>query len=141
MSSAILVILGKQEWTQQALHLSAALAREWRTAVALVRMEPVAHLEYLGAGLRETLLPYEELVQLQAWTDTVAAYGVPVSLRLFEFTDYLGGVLSAAEQLDATAVFAPAPSGRLPGLARLRGWWPRRKTRTKRRTSRATAPR
>ena len=59
MSATIVVILGEPEWTQRALHLAAALAREWRAAVTLVKLLPVAHLEYLGAGVDETLLPYK----------------------------------------------------------------------------------
>lgn len=126
MSATIIVILGEPEWTQRALHLSAALAREWRAAVTLVNLLPVAHLEYLGAGVGETLLPYQDICRLQACAATVERYGVPADVRLFQYTDYVGGVLSAAELLGAAAVFAPAPTGRLPGLARLRLWWLRR---------------
>ena len=126
MSATIVVIIGEPEWTKRAVHLSAALAREWRAAVTLVKMLPVVHLEYLGAGVGETLLSYTESCYLQECVATVESYGVPTDLRLFQYSDVVGGVLSAAEQLDATAVFAPAPTGWLPGLARLHGWWLRR---------------
>lgn len=126
MSATIVVILGEPEWTNRALHLSAALAREWQAAVTLIKMLPVAHLEYLGADVGETLLPYQESCHLQACAATVESYGVPTELRLFQYSDFVGGVLSAAEQLDAAAVFAPAPAGRLPGLGRLQAWWLRR---------------
>lgn len=126
MSSTIVVVIGEPEWTRRALHLSAALAREWRAAVILVKMLPVAHLEYLGAGVGETLLSYKESCTLQECAATAESYGVPTDLRLFQYSDVVGGLLSAAEQLGATAVFAPAPTGWLPGLARLRSWWLRR---------------
>ena len=126
MSATIIVILGEPEWTKRALHLSAALAREWRAAVTLVKMLPVAHLEYLGAGVGETLLSYKDSCHLHDCAVTVESYGVATDLRLFQYSDFVGGVLSAAEQLGAAAVFAPAPAGWLPGLGRLRGWWLRR---------------
>ena len=126
MSATIVVILDEPEWTQRALHLAAALAREWRAAVTLVKLLPVAHLEYLGAGVDETLLPYKEICHLEACTATVESYGVSTDVRPFQYSDFVGGVLSAAELFSAAAVFAPAPVGRLPGLARLRVWWLRR---------------
>lgn len=43
-----------------------------------------------------------------------------------EFSDYAGGIISAAEQLNAAAVFAPAPTGPLAALNGLRLWWLRR---------------
>jgi hypothetical protein len=126
MSATIVVILGEPEWTQRALHLAAALAREWRAAVTLVKLLPVAHLEYLGAGVGETLLPYQDICHLEACTATVESYGVPTDVRLFQYSDFVGAVLSAAELFGAAAMFAPAPASRLPGLARLQVWWLRR---------------
>jgi hypothetical protein len=123
MSSTIVVIVGEAEWTKRALHLSAALAREWRASVTLVKMLPVAHLEYLGAGVGETLLSYNDSRQLHECTLTVERYGVATDLRLFQYSDFVGGVLSAAEQLGAAAVFAPTPGG---WLNRPRAWWLRR---------------
>ena len=123
MSATIMLILGEAEWTKRALHLSAALAREWRASVTLVKLLPVAHLEYLGADVGETLLSYQDSHALQTCAATVERYGVATDLRLFEYSDYVGGVLSAAEQLGAAAVFAPAPGG---WLARPRAWWLRR---------------
>lgn len=121
--STILVITGAPEWTRRAVHLAAAAAREADAAVALLHLVPVAHLEYLGAGAREALLNPAEFDALSDYTATVAAYGVAVHVELFEFSDYTGGVLSAAEQHDAAAVFAAAPGGL---LGRLRLWALRR---------------
>jgi hypothetical protein len=121
--STILVITGAPEWTRRAVHLAAAVAREASAAVVLLHMVPVAHLEYLGAGAREELLSFAEFDALNEYTVTAAAYGVDVAVELFEYSDLTGGILSAAEQLDAAAVFAAPPGGL---LARLRLWWLRR---------------
>ncbi len=121
--STILVITGEPNWTRRAVHLAAAAAREAGTDVVLLHMVPVAHLEYLGAGAREALLSFAEFDALSEYRNTVAAYGVAVDVELFEFSDFAGGVLCAADHFDATAVFAAAPAGR---LGRLRLWGMRR---------------
>lgn len=126
MKSAILVITGERAWTRRALHLSAAMARETGSAVVIMRMVRVAHLEYLGAGAQETLLSYDEYDALSEYAATADAYGVDATLELFEYTDYDGGVRSAADQLGALAVFAPAPTSMVGALAQLRLWMLRR---------------
>jgi hypothetical protein len=136
MSSAILVVIGEHNWTRRALHLAGAMAhetwareawsRETETAVVILKLIPVQRLEYLGAGTREELLSYEEFDALRAYSAITAAYGVPVYFQQFEYIDYTGGLLSAAEQLSAVAVFAPAPGGFVAPVARLRLWWLRR---------------
>lgn len=121
--STILVITGEPNWTRRAVHLAAAAAREADAGVTLLHMVPVAHLEYLGAGAREALLSFAEFDALNEYAATVAAYGVAVGVELFEYSDYAGGVVCAAEHFDATAVFAVAPGG---WLGRPRLWGLRR---------------
>ena len=125
MSSIIMVVTGEHTWTLQALHLAAAMARETGASLLLVEMVRVGHVEYLGAGLREVLLPYERLEALRNYTDAVRGYGIPITVAPFEYLDYTGGLLSAAEQSEALAVFAPAPAGLRP-LAAARLWRLRR---------------
>jgi FAD/FMN-containing dehydrogenase len=127
MKSTILVITGEPNWTRRAVHLAAAMAHEAGAALTIVRMVPVAHLEYLGAGEREELLPYDEFDALSDYVATAEAYGVAVTVELFEYADYTGGLLSAAEQVAALAVFAPAPGGAVALLARWRLWLLRRR--------------
>ena len=127
MKSIILVITGDTAWTRRAVHLAAAMARDVAAEVRLIRLLPVARLEDLGAGLREEMLPYGEYETLAGWVDTVKAYGVPVGVELFEYTDYTGAVISAADQLSPVATFAPAPWGRPAFVGRLRLWWLRRR--------------
>ena len=126
MSSTILVIAGERNWTLRALHLAAAMAREAGLPVVIVHMVPVAHLEYLGSGTREELLPFEDYDDLNHYLLTAEAYGVAAGIELFEYSDYSGGVTSAADQLDAAAVFAPAPAGFADIVTRFRLWALRR---------------
>lgn len=127
MNSTILVFTGEDAWTRRAVHLAAAMARDVAAEVRILRLLPVARLEDLGAGLREEMLTYGEYETLAGWVDTVKAYGVPAGVDLFEFTDYTGAVLSAAEQLSPVAIFAPAPWGRPAFVGTLRLWWLRRR--------------
>lgn len=124
--STILVITGERNWTQRAVHLAGATARETGASVVILHMVRVAHLEYLGAGAREALLPYDDYNALAEYAAIVDTYGIGVGVDLFEYSDYVGGLLSAAELHAPLAVFAPAPVGPLAFLTRLRLWGLRR---------------
>jgi hypothetical protein len=126
MTSAILVITGEHNWTQRALHLAGAMARESGAAVVILKMIRAAHLEYLGAGIRESLLSYAEFDALRSYVALVESYGAPAAVEYFEYVDYSGGVACAAEQLSAQIVFAPAPTGFMALFDPLRLWWLRR---------------
>lgn len=126
MTTTILVVTGEHAWTLQALHLAAAMARETGASLLLVECVRVSHLEYLGLGLREALLPYDRLSALHEYSAAVRDYGVEVAVAPYEYTDYVGGLLSAVEQVGPLAVFAPAPRGRSPLLAAVRLWHLRR---------------
>jgi len=126
MATIILVVDGERRWTQQAVHLAGAMARESASEVLILEMIPVTHLEYLGAGLREPLLDYATYERLRGFVDTVQAYGVQASVSVYEFTDYVSGLCSAAEQVSPLAVFAPAPGAVWRAVAALRLWRLRR---------------
>ena len=126
MPDTILLITGAPAWTQRAAHLAAATARETGAGVCILRPIPVDHLFDLGAATGETLLPFADFDALQAIVTTIESYGVAVVVNLYEYSDYAGGIISAAEQLNAAAVFAPAPTGPLAALNGLRLWWLRR---------------
>ncbi len=127
MNPTILIITGDAAWTRRAVHLAAAMARSdtarsdaARSGAArgacdelcIVQLLPVSRLEDLGANAREELLSYGQFEALAEWTATAESYGVAVRVELFEYTDYSGALLSAAEQIAPRAMFAPPPGGR-----------------------------
>ena len=136
MNSTILVITGDAVWTRRAVHLAAAMARDAVRDAArdvvrdaardaagdlcIVHLLPVTRLENLGANAREELLSYGQFEALAEWTATAESYGVAVRMELFEYTDYSGALLSAAEQIAPRAIFAPPPGGRPALVARAR---------------------
>ena len=126
MTSPILVVTGEPTWTMQALHLAAAMARESGAAILLVEMTPASHIQSLGADPDETLLPLARMEALRQYADTVESYGIPLTVTTFQCADPIGGLLSACEQADAAAVFAPAPGGALSFVAAARLWYLRR---------------
>lgn len=126
MTPIILVIIGEKNWTRRALHLAAAMARESGTAIVITRMVPVNRLEFLGVTENETFLPYDDFDALAEYVATAQTYGVAAAVELFEYTDYVTGLRSAAEQHGAVAVFAPPPAAFVGALARWRLWLLRR---------------
>ncbi len=122
MTQTILVITGTRDWTRRAIHLAAAMAQEAGATILLTHMAPITHLEYLGAGNGDDLLSYVQYDALCECVSTAEEYGVDVRVEIFEYTDYSGGLKSAAERAAALAVFAPAPGGRLAALRRARLW-------------------
>ncbi len=126
MTSPILVVAGEATWTMQALHLAAAMAHETDAAIVLVEIMPVSHIHTLGAEPDELLLPLARMEALRQYADAVESYGIAVTVATFQCADPVGGLLSACEQADAAAVFAPAPGGALPFLAAARLWYLRR---------------
>lgn len=126
MTNTILLFTGEPAWTERAAHLAAATARETGAAVLVLRPVPVDHLGDLGAGLHESLLSFAEFDTLQNVANIIGSYGVATGVEMYEYTQLSGGIRSAAEQLDAAAVFAPPPSGPLAALDGWRLWWLRR---------------
>ncbi|MCA9868046.1 MAG: hypothetical protein KIS95_13375 [Anaerolineae bacterium] len=126
MTPTILVITGERDWTRRAIHLAAAMAQEAKATILLAHMAPITHLEYLGGGNGDDLLTYTEYDALCECATTAEEYGVGTQVEIFEYTDYSGGLKSAADQASALAVFAPAPDGPIGALRRARLWLLRR---------------
>lgn len=127
MNPTILVITGDAAWTRRAIHLAAAMARDAAGELRIIHLLPVARLEDLGANAREELLPFDRYQALADWAATAESYGVAVHVELFEYSDYAGALLCAAEQTGPRAIFAPPPGGRPAFVARLREKWLRRR--------------
>ena len=123
MTDIILVVTGDHDWTLQAVHLAAAMARETGAAVHLIEMVAVNRVDLLGDGLDESPLSYARLDALSEYTAVIDGYRIPVAVTTFAYSDYVGGLLSAAEQSGAGVVFAPAPGGAPAFLAAWRGWY------------------
>ena len=107
---AIMIVPGTRQWTQQALHLACAMARDAGAVVVMVKMVGVNHPLRL-----DDLVGTKDTAQDRClWEDCAATadiYGVPYQVQVFTYSDYVPGLVSAAEQMGAAAVFvSPAHS-------------------------------
>lgn len=118
----VLVVPGDCRWTTKALNLACAMARSHDGQVILVKMVAAGHPALLGSpeGLRNVKdSDRRALAELRA---TAEAYHVQAQATLFAYANYAHALVSAAEQLEATALFATLPPSRLPFWARYQQW-------------------
>jgi nucleotide-binding universal stress UspA family protein len=119
----VLVQAADESWTTQAMHLAAALARNEGGEVALLRLLPVQHLEYLGTPLGDESPTSQEYDDLKQYAATAEDYGVELTVYTMQCFAPLDAVAQAAELVDAQVVFASVPPSHIPYRQRLRTWW------------------
>lgn len=110
-TDVLMVVLGEREWTQRAMHLACAVARDLHEPVVMVDMVRANHPALLGeaAGLINQTAAERQL--LQECAATAEDYGVEFQLRVVCYADFVTGLASAAEQIHASLIFAPPPAG------------------------------
>lgn len=123
---SLMVVLGDRQWTQQAMHLACAMARDAGALVIVVKMVNVNHPLLLGdaAGLRD--YTREDRCLLQDCAATAEDYGVTFRLQVFAYASYVSGVVSAVEQIGVSTLFMPPLSGPLAFWNRFMLWRLRR---------------
>lgn len=120
--ATILVVLSDRQWTEQAIHLACALARNLETGVTLVKMSPVIHAQHLGTNHHRPGMEDPQLAPMFEYVKTSEDYGVAIDVTYLHYAGYVSGLVSAAEQLGAIAVFAPAAEHSLALWARFQNW-------------------
>jgi hypothetical protein len=114
----VLVVPGDREWTSKSLHLACAMARSHGGEVKLVKMVAAGHPALLGSpeGLRNVTA--DDRLALAELAATAQKYNVPAEVILCAYANYAHALVSAVEQLGASALFAALPPSRLPFWAR-----------------------
>ncbi len=125
VSRPVMVLMGEDSWTVEALHRACGLARTNGAEVALVKMIPVQHVGWLGTEFGYQNLNWEDRDALYDYLTIPEDYGVRFSVQLFQYVTLPEAISDAAEYLDAESVFATLPAGQIPlwrawSLARLR---------------------
>lgn len=118
----ILLIPGERKWTSKALHLACAIAQSNEGQVTLLKMVPVSHPALLGSPEGSRHVTDDELRALTDLATTAQKYGAPITVTLCQYASYTRALISAAEQLDAAAVFAAPSTSRIPLWARIQDW-------------------
>ena len=117
-----MVATGERQWTLEAMHLACALARNTGKDLVLVQMVSVSQPSYLGANFAHWNDTAEDQAHMRDYVHTAEDYGVNLSVTVFEYIDYVPGLVQAAEHVDAEFVFATLPKSAIPYLRRLRLW-------------------
>lgn len=113
-SPTLMVMMGERAWTLEALHLACALARHEVGTVTLVRMIPVMHPSYLGTEFACWEPTGQECRDMDEYMQLIAAYGVDSAEMIFQYINLTDALCDAAEQLEASYVFATLPQSRIP---------------------------
>lgn len=123
LATKIMLVLGERSWTNQALHLTCAIARRQATTITLVKMMPVIHPQMLGttAGyLQFTPQDEQDMVEYAA---TAEDYSVEFNIQFCQYANYFHTIMDAAQQLGASDVVACVPASRIAGWQHLQEWW------------------
>jgi hypothetical protein len=130
----ILVQMGEEKWTMEAMHLACALARSaWGSGarVALLRLMEVQQLSYLGTSFGEVPPDEAEFRRLKEYNATAEDYGVVFAVHSMQCVSRLDAVVQAADELDAVVVFARVGPSRFAFWQRFQVWNLQRRFRRK----------
>ncbi len=105
-----MVLLAEKNWTAQAVHMAAAIARHRGVAIHFVRMIPVQHTSWLGTELGNVRDSSQEYADLMDYCRTAEDYGVNVYLSQMQYHTLHEAIAEAAEYLNADLVFATLPA-------------------------------
>lgn len=121
--SRLMIVMGKREWTLNALHLACAMSRRGEADIWLLKMIPVRHPLLLGTKSGSLDFSQADAQAIVEAAATVEDYDVPLQFRLFQYASYWSGVVDAAAQLNVTAVIVHVPPSPLPYWEAWRRWW------------------
>lgn len=122
MDNNIVLQLGERGWTERAIHLACALARNLGGRVILLDMRAVSHPSLLGSPDDDTFPTAAQYQTLCACADTCEDYGVDYALQPMQYLSQPSALQQAVELLQARALFVPAPAGAFGWLNRWRAW-------------------
>jgi hypothetical protein len=108
-TSRILVVIGEEKWTRQAMHLACAMARNLDASVALIRLVPVANPHQLGNIYRSPDVDPNHRALLYELLATAEDYQTKTEIIRLHYASYINGISSAVAELQALALFSPAP--------------------------------
>src|SRR5258706_7028624 len=109
----IMVNVAANRWTMAAMHMACALARQLGTEIALVKLIPTQHVQWLGTSLADQPLTTSEYQALVSYDLTAQDYNVPVVLYKMPYMFLRDAIVDAADAIDAAIVFATLPPSRI----------------------------
>ena len=119
---SILVQMAEARWTEEALHLACAMARNTHSEIVLLRMIETQHLSWLGTSFGMESFSPEESDRVWEYKAIAKRYGVEFSVEPMRWVSYVEAMVEASEQLNAEVVFAHLPESRLPFVRKFQIW-------------------
>jgi hypothetical protein len=120
--NTIMVQVADKRWTMQAMHLACAIARNTHAKVVLLHLLPVNNVLLLGSSpLMEPTTP-EEREAIKDYKSVAADYGVELELMPFQYDSLVDALVQAADDMDASVVFAHLPEGGFQLWNRFQAW-------------------
>src|SRR5258708_6356199 len=129
----ILVQMAEEKWTMEAMHLACALAHSTGAQVALLRLVQVQHPSYLGTSFGNRPPDKTEYQRLKEYAATAEDYGAGLTIYWMQCLSSLDALVEAADNLDATIVFAHVIPTWLPFWRKFQVWSMKRRLITNRR--------
>ena len=130
----ILVQMADSQWTEAALHLACAMARNTKAEIILLRMIETQHMSWLGTAYGADAFSPEENALVWQYKTIAKRYGVELSIEPMQWLTYVDALVEASDLLNAKVIFASVPESRLPFMRKFQTWDLRRQLAQRQRT-------
>lgn len=118
--TTIMVQLSDEQWTLEAMHLASALARNVSGEVVLLYLALAPNPGLLGWGI--TPPTFAEERQINSYAAVAEDYGVAFRVQPIQYVSLVDALIQAAQQLNATVLFAHITSSTIPLWRRFQLW-------------------
>jgi nucleotide-binding universal stress UspA family protein len=114
----IMVQMDDHKWTLAALEMACAEAATRRASVVLALLLPQSHITLANVDLEHYAFSETECEEIEAYAAIAGRCGVPLTTRVFAYSDLDTGLNDVADVLHADTVFAHIPGDLLPFIHR-----------------------
>jgi len=121
--NTIMVQAADRRWTMQAMHLACAMARNTHAKIVLLHLLPVSNTMLLGSPLGTIAPTREERQAIKDYASVAEDYGIETDLMPFQYESLVDALVQAAEELEASVVFAQLPKHGFQLFRKYQKWW------------------
>ncbi len=123
----VMVQIADYQWTLQTLHLACTLACQLDAEIALLKLQPVQHLGWLGSDFGQQTLTSQASKEISSYQEMAEDYGVAMHLTIFQYAILPDAISDAATHVNAQVVFAKPPANPLLFWEQVDFWFLRRR--------------
>jgi hypothetical protein len=120
--NTIIVQVADRRWTMRAMHLACDMARNTRSKVVLLHLLRVSNPRLLGSLVGWTPPTPEERQAIRDYKPVAEDYGIEIDVQPMQYESLVDALVQAAEELDASVVFARLPEHRFRLLHQYQTW-------------------